>query len=58
MPGGVTRLPLMQLVIKPLKFILVILNALQLFLCHREKFVYSFMVHASKPTMDPKAVRE
>lgn len=32
MPGGVTRLSLMQLVISPLKSTLVILNALQLFL--------------------------
>lgn len=32
MPGGVTRLSLTQLVISPLKFTLIILNTLQLFL--------------------------
>lgn len=32
MPGGATRLSLMQLVISPLKFTLIILNPFQLFL--------------------------
>lgn len=42
MPGGVTRLPLMQLVIKPLKFILVILKPLWLFLCNRHCCVFIY----------------